>query len=198
MSTETALDRLLKESDDENTQFSLEDGLEEEEEQTRSFLDSMSGSATDLLRTKIKSETGETEIVEEDESDEEEIIEEEDSTEETFAEEEPQKEEPKETFSHIEKVTLDSVAAEQSQPPQPEQPLSSQPEQPKKSNRGRKKMSQGQPVKKDQPSKATEFMNNLANECIDIMIQSGVTIHNFSDDQMNCIWEYIREKLNRA
>ena len=49
--------------------------------------------------------------------------------------------------------------------------------------------------KKDKTTKLDEFMNSLANECIDIMIQSGVTIHNFNESQMNIIWDYIKSRI---
>lgn len=49
--------------------------------------------------------------------------------------------------------------------------------------------------KKDKGNKLDEFMNSLANECIDIMIQSGVTIHNFNAEQMNIIWDYIKSRI---
>lgn len=50
--------------------------------------------------------------------------------------------------------------------------------------------------KKNKDAKYDTFMNSLANECIDIMIQSGTTIHGFSQSQMNLIWDYIKERLN--
>lgn len=66
-------------------------------------------------------------------------------------------------------------------------------EQPKKTQQTRK-LKQN---KKDKTAnKYEEFLNSLANECIDIMIQSGVSIHNFNDNQMNIIWDYIKSKIS--
>ncbi len=173
---ENALDRLFKESEHDNDvpKYSMEEQMEDEENEP-SFLDSMSGAATDLLKSKIeeseKDSDDETMFSGEDKtSDEnEEKIEEEQIEEVTEA--------PKEEFKHIEKVTLDA-------PSEPKKP---------QSTKGKKKMAN---KKELNGSKADELMSNLANECIDIMIQSGVTIHNFSEEQMQIIWAHIREKLN--
>ena len=58
--------------------------------------------------------------------------------------------------------------------------------------RGPKK---GQNKNKNNKNSADAFLESLANECIDIMIQQGVTVHGFNETQMNIIWDFIKEKL---
>ena len=57
---------------------------------------------------------------------------------------------------------------------------------------------QKQRVKKNKDVNTAEaFLESLAHECIDIMIQQGVTIHGFNEKQMSAIWDFIKEKLEK-
>lgn len=139
---ENALDRLLKDSEEETSEkFTMDEMIED-----TNFLNNMSEEATSALKEKLQPVT-----VDEDYEEEEEVKVVEENKEEV------KKEEPK-----------------------------------KREDKNRKNLRN----KKDKGSKYDSFMNSLANECIDIMIQSGTTIHGFSTSQMNLIWDYIKERLN--
>ena len=142
--SETALDRLNKESQaQESEKYTVEDIVEE-----TAFLNGMSEDASSALKEKLQP------------------VELDDSFEEEYEEdiEDIKKEEPKE-----------EIKKEETKKP------------------AKKAMAR----KKDKVNaKYDSFMNSLANECIDIMIQSGTTIHGFNNAQMNLIWDYIKERLN--
>lgn len=88
------------------------------------------------------------------------------------------------------------VEEEKEQQPAPEEV--NKPEIKEESVKVKPQKVQKQRVKKNKDVNTAEaFLESLAHECIDIMIQQGVTIHGFNEKQMSAIWDFIKEKLEK-